>query len=258
MRNANLSVSSITRALRTEIPGGIEIDVYALRNRSGMEAHIATYGGIVASLTAPDRNGNYSDVVLGLDTLEDYLKDTHYFGALIGRYGNRIAKGKFSLNGASYKLAPNDGSHALHGGLKGFGKVVWKVAKTEVTPAGPQLTLTYLSRDGEEGFPGNLFVAATYTLTEGNALRLDYTSTPDPDTVINLTHHSYFNLRGRGDVMGHVMQINADRFTPVDGTLIPIGELRPADGPPFEFRQPTAIGARIAAADDQLNFSRGH
>jgi aldose 1-epimerase len=173
-------------------------------------------------------------------------------------FGNRIARGHFTLNGVPYTLAINNGVNSLHGGSEGFDKVVWTVAKANVTPEGPQLTLTYLSRDGEEGYPGNLTVTAVYTLTEANALRLDYSATTDKNTVINLTQHSYFNLLGHGDVLRHVVQIKADRFTPVDSTLIPTGELRPVVGTPFDFRQPTAIGARINEPDEQLQFAKGY
>jgi aldose 1-epimerase len=202
-------------------------------------------------------------VVLGFDNVSGYqspefLKSGPYFGALIGRYGNRIAQGRFTLDGAHYQLATNDGPNALHGGDKGFDKVVWTVAKSEVSPRGPQLTLTYQSRDGEEGYPGNLSVTARYTLTSDNALRLDYTATTDRSTVVNLTQHSYFNLRGAGDILSHVVQINAARFTPVDSVLIPSGELRAVDGTAFDFRKPVAIGARIDESDEQLKFGKGY
>lgn len=239
-------------------PAGESVELYTLRNRQGMEVRIATYGGIVTSLTAPDRNGQYADVVLGYETLAGYLNDSPYFGALIGRYGNRIADGRFVLDGVTYVLAINNGPNSLHGGRVGFDKVVWKVASTRITRQGPELRLTYLSRDGDEGYPGNLTVTAVYTLTEDNALRLDYTATTDKDTVLNLTQHSYFNLRGHGDVLGHVVQIKAAQFTPVDSTLIPTGELRSVVGTPFDFRQPTAIGARIDQSDDQLKFAKGY
>lgn len=223
-----------------------------------MQAQIATYGGIVTSLTAPDRDGHYADVVLGYDSLVPYLQYSPYFGALIGRYGNRIARGEFTLDGMHYRLALNNGPNALHGGIVGFDKVVWRATRARVTSQGPQLTLTYLSRDGEEGYPGNLMVSAMYTLTEDNALRLEYTATTDKDTIVNLTQHSYFNLRARGDILGHVVQIKADRFTPVDAALITTGELRAVDGTAFDFRQPTAIGARIDGADEQLRFGKGY
>jgi aldose 1-epimerase len=236
-------------------------DQYVLHNRRGMEARIATYGGIVTYLTAPDRDGHLADVVLGYDSLEGYLKSSPYFGALIGRFGNRVAQGRFTLNGTHYTLALNDGPNSLHGGLVGFDKVVWKVAQATTTPNGPKLTLTYLSRDGEEGYPGNLKVIAAYTLTEDNALRLDYTATADKDTVVNLTQHSYFNLRGsehRGDILGHVVTILASRFTPVDSSLIPTGEIRSVAGTPLDFRRPQAIGARIEIADEQLRLGKGY
>jgi aldose 1-epimerase len=237
---------------------GAAVELYTLRNRGGMEARIATYGGIVTYLTAPDRAGHYADVVLGYDTLAGYLKESPYFGALIGRYGNRIAHGKFTLDGVTYTLALNNGPNTLHGGKVGFDKVVWHVAQAEITLLGPQLMLTYFSRDGEEGYPGNLSVTAVYTLTDDNALRLEYSATTDKDTVVNLTQHSYFNLRGESDILGHLVQINADRFTPVDSTLIPTGELRPVQQTPFDFRKPTAIGARIEEPDEQLRFGKGY
>jgi aldose 1-epimerase len=255
------SHGTITSAPFGATPGGEAVELYALRNRHGMQASIATYGGIVTSLTAPDRAGHYADVVLGYDSLAGYLRQSPYFGALVGRYANRIAHGRFTLNGVTYTLATNNGANSIHGGRVGFDKVVWKVANASVTSGGPQLTLTYLSRDGEEGYPGNLSVTATYTLTEDDALRLGYRATTDRDTVVNLTQHSYFNLRGAadpGDVLGHIVEIRADRFTPVDEGLIPTGELRPVAGTPFDFRKPTAIGARIDGTDEQLRYGRGY
>jgi aldose 1-epimerase len=223
-----------------------------------MEVRIATYGGTVTLLTAPDRAGKYADVVLGYDTLPEYFKGTSYFGAMIGRYGNRIARGQFTLDGKKYSLATNNGPNSLHGGRVGFDKVVWHVDKAALSAQGPQVALSYLSHDGEEGYPGNLEVKAVYTLTEDNTLRLEYTAVTDKDTPVNLTQHTYFNLRGRGDVLGHVLQIPADRFTPVDATLIPTGELRSVAATPFDFRQPTAIGARIGVVDEQLKFGKGY
>lgn len=237
---------------------GLAVERYTLRNAHGMEAQIATYGGIVTRLTAPDRQGRYADVVLGYDSLDGYLKSSPYFGALIGRYGNRIARGRFTLDGVKHTLAINNGPNSLHGGLVGFDKVVWTATRAVVTPKGPQLTLQYLSLDGEEGYPGNLAVTAVYTLTEDDALCLEYTATSDKDTVINLTQHSYFNLRGTGDVLDHIVTIPADRYTPVDSTLIPTGELRSVGGTPFDFRKPTAIGARIGHGDQQLKFGKGY
>jgi aldose 1-epimerase len=236
---------------------GAAVTLYTLHNKNGAEVSICNYGGLVTSLKVPDRNGNISDVVLGFDDLGDYVKSSPYFGALIGRYGNRIAKGKFTLEGHQYSLATNNGPNALHGGLKGFDKVIWQAHPTQ-SAAGPSLELTYLSKDGEEGYPGNLSVKAVYTLTEDNALKLEYTATTDKDTVVNLTHHSYFNLAGKGTILDHVVTINADKFTPVDGTLIPTGELKPVDGTPFDFRKATPIGARIGQDDEQLKFGNGY
>ena len=248
----------ITRVSFGVLPDGRPVDIYTLRNSKGAEARIMTYGGVIVSLKVPDRNGTLGDVVLGYDTLQEYLTNpVTYFGALIGRYGNRIAKGKFTLNGQEYTLATNNYPNALHGGLKGFDKVVWD-AKVLATAEGPGLKLQYVSQDGEEGYPGTLAVTAVYTLTEDNALKLEFTATTDKDTVVNLTHHSYFNLAGKGDILNHQVMIRASRFTPVDSTLIPTGELRPVEGTPFDFRQLTAIGARIQQDDQQLKFGGGY
>lgn len=249
---------SILSAPFGKTPAGVAVEIFTLCNAHGMRARIMTYGGIVTSLTAPDRHFQYEDVVLGYNKLADYLKTSPYFGALIGRYGNRIAKARFTLNGHEFHLAANDGPNALHGGVVGFDKVVWTATTVELTGQGPRLTLAYLSKDGEEGYPGNLRVTATYTLTDDNALRVDFGATTDEETVINLTQHTYFNLRGQGDVLGHIVQINADRFTPVDDTLIPIGELRSVANTPFDFRSPTAIGERINESDEQLKFGKGY
>jgi len=238
-------------------PNGEAVDIYTLRNNKGAEARIMTYGGIVVSLKMPDKNGHFDDVVLGYDNLESYLNKSPYFGALIGRYGNRIGGAKFTLDGATCTLATNDGPNMLHGGFKGFDKRVW-TARAQESAHGPQLILNYLSKDGEEGFPGNLNVTATYTLMNDNSLRLEFRATTDKDTVLNLTHHSYFNLAGKGDILSHIVWIPADRFTPVDATLIPTGELRPVENTPFDFRSPTAIGARIGQDDEQLGFGKGY
>ena len=191
---------------------GKKVQLYTLRNQNGVEAKITNYGGIIVSLTAPDRNGKFDDVVLGYSTLKEYIKSNPYFGALIGRYGNRIAKGKFELEGKPYKLAVNNGVNALHGGIKGFDKVVW-TAKSMETKAGPALQLNYVSKDGEEGYPGTLSITALYTLTQKNEIKLEFSATTDKTTIINLTQHSYFNLAGAGsgDVLGHVVSIYADR-----------------------------------------------
>ena len=236
---------------------GTPVTLFTLRNSKGAEAGIINYGGLVIFLKVPDRDGTFGDVVLGYDNLADYIKDTPYFGAMIGRYGNRIAKGKFTLDGKEYTLAINNGPNALHGGLKGFDKVIWE-PRVFATLDGPSLELRYTSKDGEEGYPGTLTVKATYTLTEDNALKLDFTATTDKDTVLNLTQHSYFNLAGKGDILNHQVTIPADKFTPVDSTLIPTGELKPVDGTPFDFRTPTAIGARIGQDDEQLKFGGGY
>lgn len=240
-----------------KMPDGKLVDLFTLNNANGVEVSICNYGGIVVSFKVPDRHGKLGDIVLGFDHLDDYIKRSPFFGCIVGRYGNRIAKGKFTLNGKQYQLAVNNGPNALHGGLKGFDKVVWD-AKLKVSTAGPALELHYVSEDGEEGFPGNLSVTAVYTLTADNGLRLDYTATTDKDTVVNLTQHSYFNLAGQGDVLNYEVMIASDKFTPVDHTLIPTGELRPVEGTPFDFRKPTRIGARIDEDNEQLKFGGGY
>lgn len=242
------------------MPDGTEVFLYTLRNRAGMEARITNYGGIVVSLRVPDRTGKSDDVVLGYDSLAAYLKATPYFGALIGRYGNRIRNGAFSLDGREYTLATNNGPNHLHGGLKGFDKVVWKAEPVQAQD-GPSLVLTYVSNDGEEGYPGTLTVKAVYTVTESNELTVDFTATTDRATVVNLTHHSYFNLagaNGNSTILGHAMMIDADRFTPVDSTLIPTGVLQEVAGTPMDFRTPVEIGARINVVDEQLKRGGGY
>lgn len=238
---------------------GEAVDIYTLTNANGMEARITNYGGIVVSLKTPDRNGKLDDVVLGCDTLDEYLKGHPFFGAIAGRYGNRIGKAKFKLNGAEYKLAVNNGENSLHGGRKGFDKYVWQ-AREVPAKEGVALELKHSSPDGDEGYPGKLEVTVVYTLTNDNALRIDYDATTDKDTVVNLTNHSYFNLAGQGsgDILNHQVQINADRFTPVDAGMIPTGDLRSVKGTPFDFTTPTAIGARVEADDEQLKFGKGY
>ena len=238
---------------------GESVDLFTLTNRNGMEAKITNYGGIVTTLTAPDRNNKYADVVLGFNDLDSYLKGHPYFGALVGRYGNRIAKGRFTLNGIEYKLAVNNGENHLHGGIKGFDKVVW-TARSMRTKLGPALSLTYVSKDMEEGYPGNLTVKVVYTLTNNNELRIDYSASTDKDTVTNLTHHSYFNLAGEGtgDILNHQLLLKASRFTPTDAGSIPTGELRNVQGTPFDFLKSTAIGARINQDEEQLKFGGGY
>lgn len=237
-------------------PEGEKVDLYTLTNAHGMKATITNYGGILVSLEVPDRDGKLADVVLGYDKLEDYIKESPYFGCIAGRYANRIAKGKFSLEGKEYTLAVNNDANHLHGGLNGFDKMVWNAAPVERGGAvGVRLTRT--SPDGEEGYPGALTCQVTYALTADNALVIHYRATTDAPTVLNLTHHSYFNLNGQGegDILDHELMINADRYTPVDETLIPTGELAPVAGTPLDFTQPTAIGARIN--EDFVQLVRG-
>jgi aldose 1-epimerase len=238
---------------------GATVDVYTLTNSHRMTAQIITYGGIVTSLDIPDRNGNMANVVLGYPQLDGYINDTSYFGAIIGRYGNRIAEGRFTLNGVTYSLARNDGPNSLHGGSKGFNKKVWQATEAR-GPDGPGLTLSYSSPDGEEGYPGTLSIQVTYRVTEQNELRIDYSAKTDKPTVINLTNHSYFNLAGEGtgDILGHEVTIMADRYTPVGATLIPTGELAPVAGTPFDFTKPKAIGADIREDHPQIVIGRGY
>ncbi len=238
---------------------GKEVVLYSLQNKNGMEVQIMTYGGSVISLRVPDRLGKFADVVLGYDKLDGYLKNNPYFGGLIGRFGNRIAKGKFSLNGTTYQLSVNSGENHLHGGFKGFDKVVWDAEEVESdTTIG--LKLKYNSPDGEEGYPGNLEAVVTYILNNHNELQIEYHATTDKPTIINMTHHSYFNLAGagEGDILAQEVMINADRFTPVDKNLIPTGELKDVADTPMDFRTATAIGARINDADEQLTFAGGY
>jgi aldose 1-epimerase len=239
-----------------KMPDGSAADLYVLTNSKGTEAVITNYGGIVVSLKVADKTGKVADVVLGYDNLDAYVHRNQYFGCLIGRYGNRIAKGQFTLGGKVYKLATNNGPNHLHGGLKGFDKVLWTAKES-----GPSaVELTYRSKDGEEGYPGNLDVRVVYTLTEDNGLRIDYSATTDKETVVNLTNHSHFNLagQGEGDILGHQLVLAADHFTPVDATLIPIGEIRAVKGTPLDFTKLTAIGARINDSYEQLKLGMGY
>ncbi len=236
---------------------GKQVSLFTLTNRKGVEAKITNYGGIVVSLRVPDRKGQMDDVVLGFDTLDEYTAgNPPYFGALIGRYANRIALGRFKLGGVEYKLATNNDPNHLHGGVKGFDKVVWDARPLR----GAALELTYLSRDGEEGYPGALRARVVYTLTDRNELRIDYSATTDKDTIVALTHHSYFNLKGQGngDILDHQLTLNAPRFTPIDATSIPTGELRAVKGTPFDFTTRTAIGSRIDQDDEQLKNGSGY
>jgi aldose 1-epimerase len=239
---------SVTRDEFGKTAAGQLIERYSLANANGVEAAIMTYGGTLAGVRAPDRHGALADVVLGFDTLAPYLGDHPFFGALVGRYGNRIANGRFSLDGAEYTLPINNGPNHLHGGPNGFHRQIWRA---EEQASG--VALSYFSRDGEEGYPGNLSVMVVYSLDDQNQLRIDYTATTDRPTVVNLTNHAYFNLAGGGDVLGHQMQLAASRFVPVNANLIPLGELRAVAGTPMNFTAPAAIGARIASDDEQLH-----
>jgi aldose 1-epimerase len=247
---------AVSHAAFGKTADGQAVELYTMTNSNGVEVRAMTYGAIITSIKVPDRQGTIGDVVLGFDTLAAY-KDSPYFGAVVGRYGNRIAKGQFTLDGRTYKLATNNGPNHLHGGVKGFDKQVW-TAQPVNNASGVGVTFTRTSPDGEEGYPGNLKATVTYTLTDKNELMIHYEATTDKATPVNLTQHTYFNLAGSGDILGHELMLNADRYTPVDATLIPTGELAPVQGTPFDFRKPTAIGARIAASDPQLKNGNGY
>jgi len=232
--------------------------LYTLTNSHGVEVRAMNYGGIILSMRVPDRKGQFADIVLGHDTLEGYIPNPPYFGAIIGRYANRIANGTFTLDGKTYTLPKNDGPNTLHGGTtRTFDRVVWDA---EPMKGNTGVVFSYLSKDGEEGFPGNLKIKVTYVLTESNELMVDYEATTDKDTPINVTQHSYFDLAGEGtsDILNHEIMINADRFTPVDKNLIPTGELRPVKDTPLDFTKPMKIGARIDDNYDQLVLGHGY
>jgi aldose 1-epimerase len=236
---------------------GKKVELFTLKNSTGIVVQITNFGGKIVSLWVPDKNGKFDDIVMGYSTLAEYRKTGEiYFGSLIGRYGNRIGNAKFTLNDSVYSLAANNGPNSLHGGIKGYNNVVWDAVQNDEST----LLLSYLSRDGEEGFPGNLQVNVTYELTDDNELKIEYKATTDKATPVNLTSHSFFNLKGagNGDVLDHVMQINADYYTPVDNGLIPTGEIAPVEGTPFDFRTPVAIGARISEDNQQLKFGKGY
>lgn len=254
------SETSVTQSAFGQLPDGRQVDLFTLHNKAGMEINITNYGGTIVSWTAPDRNGTWEDIVLGCDSLAGYLRGTPYFGSIIGRYGNRIAKGKFKLEDKTFDLAVNNIGNHLHGGITGFDKVLWQAEILEDSP-NPALRLTYHSKDGEEGYPGNLDVVVVYTLRDDNALQIDYKATTDKTTIVNLTNHSYFNLTGgtKKNVLDHQLQLFADRFLPVDSTLIPIGNLESVTGTPFDFLQPVAIGARIADTTNiQIRYGLGY
>ncbi len=248
----------ISRAPFGKTRDGKAIEAYTLTNASGVEMRVITYGAIITSLKVPDRSGHLGDIVLGFDTLEGYLKDPPYLGAVVGRYGNRIAKGQFTLDGKAFTLAINNGPNHLHGGVKGFDKVLWNAVPGD-TANGVSVTLSRTSPDGEEGYPGTLQATVRYTLTDKNELSVEYRATTDRATPVNLTQHSYFNLGDdKTDILGHELTIHASRYTPVDATLIPTGELAPVQGTPFDFRTATAIGARIGADNVQLKNGGGY
>lgn len=240
-----------------QVVDGKKTDLYILKNAQGMTAAVTNYGGRVVGLWVPDNKGRMTDVVVGMGSVQGYIDATErYFGAAIGRYGNRIAGGKFSIDGQQYTLLKNNGPNTLHGGKKGLHDIVWNATQTNDST----LVLTYLSKDMEEGFPGNLDIRMTYTLGGSNEIRFDYRATTDKRTVVNLTNHAFFNLNGEGSgtINNHILQVNADRYTPVDTTLIPTGQLASVEGTPFDFRKPTAIGARVDADNQQLRFGNGY
>jgi aldose 1-epimerase len=251
------AATKISKADFGKMPDGTAVQIFTLTNENGLEARICTYGGAVVSMKTPDRNGKVDDIVLGFDSLQGYLNPAvPYFGALIGRYGNRIGHAKFTLDGKQYTLSANDGENTLHGGKKGFDKVVW--TPRELPDAG--LELTYTSKDGEEGFPGNLKVTVNYHLTAADELRIDYSATTDKDTVVNLTNHSYWNLKGAGNgtIIDHILTIRASKYTPVDAGLIPTGEFKDVGVTPFDFTHPMPVGARIEQNDEQLKLGHGY
>lgn len=244
-QTAKMSKSTITSKPYGTTTDSVAVELYTLKNTNGMTVKITNYGGTITSWTAPDSAGNYEDVVLGMENLQGYLDGVPYFGALIGRYGNRIAKGKFKIDGEEYNVPVNNGENALHGGIKGFDKVVWTATPLEGEEVG--LKLNYISNDGEEGYPGKLSVEVIYTLQNDNSLKIDYQASTDKATVVNLTNHTYFNLTGnvKRDVLAHEVMLAADRFLPVDKGLIPTGELRSVKGTPFDFTALKSIGERI-------------
>ena len=255
------AAGKIEKAAYGTTADGVAVDEYTLTNANGMEVKIITYGGIITSVKVPDRNGNWADVALGFKDLKTYeTSNSPYFGALIGRYGNRIAKGMFTLEGQQYKLAANNGPNALHGGLKGFDKVVWTAQEVTGTAGEVGLQLTYLSKDMEEGYPGNLNVKVVCTLTDKNQIKMDYTATTDKPTVVNLTNHAYWNLlgEGMGTIYNHLLMISADKYTPDDATLIPTGELADVTGTPFDLRTPRELGPGLRSSDAQIVIGRGY
>ena len=256
---ARTAKATVTKSSYGVLPDGTAIDLFTLTNSSGMQLKTITFGGVVTSIKVPDRKGALADVTLGYDSLDEYVKNPPHFGALIGRYGNRIGKAQFTLDGKTYKLNANNNGNSLHGGPMGFDKQVWQ-AESFDKAEGVGVVLTRTSPDGEEGFPGNLSVRVTYTLTHANEFAIEYFATTDKPTVVNLTHHDYFNLAGEGsgDVLGHRLQIKASRYTPVDSTLIPTGHIADVSGTPLDFRDPIAVGRYINRADPLITLASGY
>lgn len=251
--------STISKEVFGDLPDGKKADLYTLKNANGMTVKISNYGGIITELTAKDKSGRWEDVVLGFDSLAPYIAENPFFGALVGRFGNRIANGKFTLDGKTYTLPINNGPNSLHGGINGFNKKLWNATEIKKHSI-VGLELTYVSKDGEEGYPGTLNVKVTYTLSNENGLRIDYEATTDKNTVLNLTNHSYFNLSGlKRDILNHEVYIKSDSMVPVNATLIPTGKLRPVKGTPFDFNEPTLVGKRINdVADEQIKNGGGY
>ena len=251
--------STISKEVFGDLPDGTKADLYTLKNAKGMTVKISNYGGIITELTAEDKSGKWEDVVLGFDSLAPYIAENPFFGALVGRFGNRIANGKFTLDGKTYSLPINNGPNSLHGGINGFNKKLWNATEIKKDSI-VGLELTYVSKDGEEGYPGTLIVKVTYTLSSENGLRIDYEATTDKNTVINLTNHSYFNLTGlKRDILNHEVYIKSDSMVPVNATLIPTGKLRAVKGTPFDFNEPTLVGKRINdVADEQIKNGGGY
>ncbi len=245
----------VTHSAWGKMADGSPVNLYTMTNSHHIAVSVMTYGGIITQIKTPDRTGALADIVLGFDSLDGYLNHNGpFFGAMIGRYANRIGHARFKLNGVEYNVDKNDGANSLHGGAHGFDKHNW--TGRELPDGG--IEMTYVSKNGEEGYPGTLKAVVTYHLTDANELRLEYSATTDKPTVVNLTNHSYFNLKGSGDILGHLVALNADRFTPVDAGLIPTGELKSVAGTPFDFHNPTAVGARIDQADEQLKLGNGY
>jgi aldose 1-epimerase len=255
----NTMTASVKKESFGKLADGTDVDSYTLTNKNGVQVKITNYGATVTSIKVPDRNGKFDDVVLGYDSIDGYLAKNPHLGAVAGRYANRIAKGQFTLDGKTYTLAKNNGENHLHGGPKGFYQALWTATPVE-RGDGVAVMLKYLSKDGEENYPGNLDVTVTYTLTDRNELKIDYAATTDKDTILNLTNHSYFNLAGagNGDILNHQLRINADQITPVDKTMIPTGDVKPVAGTPFDFSKLTPIGARINDPDEQLVIGKGY